>query len=130
ARDDDERLVQLRAGKSNRAGGAEGRLLDRILDRHPERLAVAEVAPDRLREEGDRDDDVVETMAAEQLEDVLHARLADDRHHRLRLVRRQRPQARALAPCHHDGLHVRTVLAAALTYIAAAAAAIPRPVQK
>ena len=42
---------------------------------------------------------------AEQLEDVLHARLADDRHHRLRLVRGERPQPRSLAARHHDGLH-------------------------
>ena len=41
----------------------------------------------------------------QQLEDVLHAGLADDRHHRLRLVRRERPQARTLAARHHDGLH-------------------------
>ena len=42
---------------------------------------------------------------AQQLEDVLHARLADDRHHRLRLVRGQRAQTRALAARHDDGLH-------------------------
>ena len=45
---------------------------------------------------------------AQQLEDVVHARLADDRHHRLRLVRGQRAQARSLASGHHDGFHVFT----------------------
>ena len=40
----------------------------------------------RLRQEGDRDDHIVHPVLAQQLEDVLHARLADDRHHRLRLV--------------------------------------------
>ena len=44
----------------------------------------------------------------QQLDDVLHARLADDRHHRLRLVRRQRAKARALAARHDDGLHRRS----------------------
>ena len=55
-----------------------------------------------------RDDHVLETVRAQQLDDVLHARLADDRHHRLRLVRGQRAQARALAARHDDGLHRRT----------------------
>ena len=41
-----------------------------------------------------------------QLEDVLHAGLADDRDHRLWLIRRERPQTRALAAGHHDCLHV------------------------
>ena len=68
-------------------------------------VAVAEVRADRLRQERDRDDDVLEAVLAQQLEDVLHARLADDRHHRLRLVRRQRAQARSLAARHDDGFH-------------------------
>ena len=46
---------------------------------HPERLAVAEVAADRLRQERDGDDHVLEAVFAQQLDDVLHARLADDR---------------------------------------------------
>ena len=112
AGDDEERLVEAVRCVAHRAGGAERALLDRILDVEPEALAVAEVRPNRLRHEGDRDDDVGETMLAEQLEDVLHARLADDRHHRLRLVRRQRAQARALAARHHDGLQAVTSRAA------------------
>ena len=66
----------------------------------------AEVAADRLRHVGDGDDHLVEAVLLEQLDDVLHAGLADDRDHRLRLVRGQRAQARALAAGHHDGLHV------------------------
>ena len=73
-----------------------------------ERLTVAEVAADRLRQEGDRDDHILHAVAAEELDDVLHARLADDGHHRLRLVRRERAQARALAAGHHDCLHAST----------------------
>ena len=108
AGDDEERLVELVGGEADRAGRAERRLLDRVRDVDAERVAVAEVAADRLRQERDRDDDVVEAVRAQQLEDVLHARLADDRHHRLRLVRRQRPQPRALAAGHDDGFHVAT----------------------
>src|SRR4249920_3081820 len=47
---------------SPRAGSAERRLLDRVLDREAERLAVAEVAPDRLRHECKRHDHVVESV--------------------------------------------------------------------
>ncbi len=83
----------------------ERRLLDGVLDVHAERLAVAEVAADRLRQERDGDDHVFEAVSAEQLDDVLHARLADDRDHRLRLVRGERPEARALAAGHDDRLH-------------------------
>ena len=107
ARDDEERLVELVGGQPDRAGRAERRLLDGVLDVDAERLAVAEVAADRLRQERDGDDHVLEAVLAEQLDDVLHARLADDRHHRLRLVRGQRPEPRALAAGHDDGLHRR-----------------------
>src|SRR6188474_227242 len=49
-----------------------------------------------------------EPALLEELEDVLDARLADDRHHRLRLVRGEGAQARALPAGHDDRLHVRT----------------------
>ena len=97
----------------------------------PERLAVAEVAADRLRQERDGDDHVLEAVLAQQLEDVLHARLADDRHHRLRLVRRQRAQARALAAGHDDGLHAAHLpRAPSRAYCAAATSASATPIQK
>ena len=51
----------------------------------------------------------------QELDDVLHARLADDRHHRLRLVRGQRAQARALPAGHDDGFHRRTARQSAST---------------
>ncbi len=108
ARDDEKRVVELVRGETHRAGCPERRFLHRVLDPRAEALAVAEVAADRLRHEGDRDDHVLEIVRAQQLDDVLHARLADDRHHRLRLVRGQRAQARPLAACHDDGLHRRT----------------------
>ena len=115
AGDDEERVVELAGGEPHRAGGAERRLLDRVADVDAERLAVPEVAPDRLRQERDGDDDVLEAVALQQLDDVLHARLADDRDHRLRLVRRERPQARALAARHDDGLHRCRTFHASLT---------------
>ncbi len=106
--DDEERVVEPARGEADRAGGAERRLLDRVADVDAERLSAPEVAPDRLRQERDRDDHVRHAMALQELDDVLHARLADDRHHRLRLVRRERAQARALAAGHDDGLHERS----------------------
>jgi len=59
----------------------------------------------RLRQECDRHDHVLEAVQLQELDDVLHTRLADDGDHRLRLIRRQRPESRALAARHHDGLH-------------------------
>ena len=105
AGDDEKRLVELVRREADGAGCARGRFLDGVLDVHAQALAVAEVAPDRLREKGDGDDHFVEAVAAEKLDDVLHAGLADDRDHRLRLVRRERPEARALPAGHDDGLH-------------------------
>jgi hypothetical protein len=99
----------------SRSRRAERALLHRVLDRHPEVRAVAEVRADRLREERERDHDVGQTVLAQELEDVLDARLADDRHHRLRLVGRQRPKAGALAARHHDGPHAFTSLRAFTT---------------
>jgi hypothetical protein len=105
ARDDEEGLVEHAAREPDRARGAQRRLLDRVLDLEVPRVAVAEVAPDRLRHERDRDDHLFDSVLLQQLEDVLHAGLADDRDHRLRLVGGQRAQARPLAAGHHDGLH-------------------------
>src|SRR5579875_654855 len=101
-------LDEPAGGAPYRAGGAERRVLDRVADLHAQGLAAAEVAADRLRQEGDGDDDLLEAVAAEELDDVLHAGLADDRHHRLRLVRRQRTQPRPLPAGHDHGLHRRS----------------------
>ena len=130
AGDDEERLVERLLGELHRAGRAERLLLDRVVDVHVERLAAAEVRADRLRHEGERDDDLVHPVPAQQVEDVLHARLADDRHHRLRLVRRQRPEPGALPARHHDGFHRRTSRIALATYCAAATTASARLTQK
>src|SRR5581483_2720008 len=108
AGDDEERVVEAARGEADRAGGAEWRLLDGVADVDAEALAVAEVAPDRLRQERDGDDHVLEAVQLEELDDVLHARLADDRNHRLGLVRGERTQARALSPGHDHGLHRRS----------------------
>ena len=130
ARDHEERLVELVGGQAHGARRAERRFLDRVGDVDAERVAAAEVAADRLRQERDRDDHVVEAVRAQQLEDVLHARLADDRDHRLRLVRGQRAQARPLSPGHDDGLHVFTSRLAFQAYATSAAIARPKPIQK
>src|SRR4029079_6604086 len=112
------------------AGGAERRLLHRVLDVDAEVRAVAEVRADRLRQEGDGDHAVVEAVLAEQLEDVLHARLADDRDHRLRLGRRQRAEPRPPAPGHHDRLHANASRFALSTYSPSDTNASASPTQK
>ena len=130
ARDDEEGVVEPVRGQANRAGSAERRLLDGVLHVQPEGLAVSEVRADRLRQERDGDDHVLEAMLAEELHDVLHAGLADDRDHRLRLVRGQRAEPRALAAGHDDGLHVSLPRTAVMRYWAAAATASATPNQK
>src|SRR5437773_9747141 len=48
------------AREPHRAGGAERALLHRVLDAEPQRVAVAEVRADRLGQERNGDDDVLE----------------------------------------------------------------------
>ena len=130
ARDDEERLVEPVRREPHRAGGAERALLDRVLDVQAEVAAVAEVGADRLRQERHRDHDVAEAVVAQQLEDVLHARLADDRHHRLRLVRGQRAKARPLPAGHHDGSHASASRRAFSAYSPSAMSPSTSPLQK
>ena len=130
AGDDEERLVEPAVGELHRAGRPGGRLLDGVLDRDAERLALPEVAADRLRHERDGDDHLREPVLGEELDDVLHAGLADDRDHRLGLVRRERAQARPLAARHHDGLHPRSSRLAVRTYWIPATTARTTPIQK
>ncbi len=106
--DDEEGLVERVLRKLDRSGRAHRGLLDGIADRDAMALPRAEVAADRLRHESKRDDDVVEAVLLQELDDVLHAGLADDRDHRLRLIRGERAQARAFAARHHDRLHFFT----------------------
>ena len=106
AGDDDEGVVaQQVLGELDAAGRPGGRLLDRVVDVDAQRRAVAEVVADDARQEGEGDDRLLDAVPLQQLEDVLHARLADDGHHRLRLVAREGTQAGALAACHHDCTH-------------------------
>ena len=130
AGDHEERLVELPCRVAHRSGRAERRLFDGVADLHPERFAGAEVTTDRLREERNGDDHVRQAVLTQKLEDVLHARLADDWDHRLRLVRGQRAQTRALAARHDDCLHRLTSLHADDAYTAPAASASARPAQK
>ena len=66
--------------------------------------AVAEVRPDVVGHEGDRDHDLVEAVTAQEVDDVFHHRLVGQRHHRLGQVRGERAQAGALAARHDDRL--------------------------
>ena len=130
ARDDDERLGQALVRQPDGAGRPERLLLDGVVDVEPEALAAAEVRADRLRHEREGDHDLLDPVALDEVDDVLHARLPDDRHHRLRLVRGQRPEPRPLPTRHHDCLHRRTSRRAFATYCAAATTASARLTQK
>ena len=130
ARDDDERLVEPAARQSHRSGRAERLFLDGVLDLQPERFAVPEVRADRLRHERERDHDLLEPVRGQQLQNVLHAGLADDRHHRLRLVGGEGTESRPFAARHHHGLHSCTSRTAWRTYCTAATTARPRLTQK
>ena len=116
AGDYEEGLIDIAGRHLDRSGRAQRLFFDRVFDRHPERLSVAEIGADRLRHEGERDGHVVDALRVQELEDVLHAGLAHDRHHRLGLVRGERAQARALSPGHDDRLHLdSTTLSARAT---------------
>ena len=107
ATDDDEGVVaEMVLSQLDAAGGARRRLLDGVLHVHAEEGAVAEVVADDLGQEHEGDDRLVEAVLREELDDVLHAGLAAQGHHRLGLVARERPQAGAFAAGHDDCTHV------------------------
>ena len=77
AADDEEGLVaQVRLGQLDAARGAGRRLLHRVLHVHAQGGAVAEVVADGLRQERKGDHRLLDAVALQQLDDVLHARLA------------------------------------------------------
>ena len=106
--DDEEPLVELLPGVEDRAGRAERRLLGGVDHADAELGPVAEVAADGVGHERDGDDDVGHPVLAQQADDVLHHRPVGHRQHRLRLVRRERPQTRPLAAGHDHCLHAPT----------------------
>src|SRR2546421_2313703 len=61
-------------------------LLPRPVDLDAEPAAIAEVALNLIAEIVDIDHDLVETVFAQQLDDVLHHRAIYDRHQRLRQI--------------------------------------------
>src|SRR5690606_2340621 len=104
--DDEEPVVAQRLlGVLDAAGGAEGDLLGRVAQGHPELPAVAEVVADQRGEELDGDDGLAEPVPLQQPQHVLHDRPVDERQQRLGLVGGHRTQPRPLAARHHDGLH-------------------------
>ena len=111
AADDQERLVQKVLGQADGPGGAGRRLLHRVVDVHPQAAAVPEVVADEPGQEGQSHHHFVDAVPLHQLEDVLDARLVDDRHHRLGLVGGQRAQPGALTTRHDDCLHESLLVA-------------------
>src|SRR4029079_18532336 len=130
ARDDEEGAGEPLLREADGACRPERLLLDGVVHLQAERLAVAEVRADCLRHEGQRHDDLGEPVLAEQVERVLHARLADDRDHRLRLVRGQRPEPGPLPSRHHHRLHSRTSPRAFKMYWVPVTTASARLIQK
>ena len=72
---------------------------------HAERGPIVEVAAHELGQESQGDHDVGDVVAAQELDGVLHAGLAAQRHHRLGLIAGQRPQPCAFSARHDDGTH-------------------------
>ena len=94
AADDEER----RAGQEvvrhlDRARGAERRVLDDVVHLHAERAAVPEPRLDLVGEIVEGSDDLGEAVPPQQIDDVLHDRLAGDGRERFRAPRCQRTQS-------------------------------------
>src|SRR5215208_5792356 len=89
----------------DRAGRAQGLLLDGVLDVHPPLGSIAEVALYNLWHVLQGDYHALEAVASKEFQDVLHTRLVDYRDHGLRLVARQWPQPCPFPPGHDHGFH-------------------------
>ncbi len=127
AGDHEERLVaeELRA-RAHPAGRAQQLLLEAVGD------ALAEVLADRLREVVQVGDHAVEGVPVDQVEDVLHHRPVEHRHHRLGDLVRERAQARAESGRQNHRLHqtrARAVLARTSTG-SGPACTDPRPARR
>ena len=106
AGDDQEWLVPQRVlGVLHAARRAERGLLRRVLEAHPDVLAVAEVVAHQRGQELDGDDRLVETVPLQQPQHVFHDRLVADGQQRLGLVGGHGAQPGALPAGHDDGLH-------------------------
>ena len=105
AGDDQKRFVEEFTGRVHTAGRPQQILFEAVAEVDPEIGAVAEVALDRVGEPVEVGDDAGETLAAEQLDDVLHDRPVQDRHHRLGHRVCDRAQAGAKTCSQHHRLH-------------------------
>jgi len=108
AADDDKGLVQVGLRVLDAPGRPQRRILHDVGDVHPEVRAVTKVVPNRGAQVLERDHHIADAMLAQQAEDVLHHRLADDRHQGLRQPARQRPQPGPLATRHDHCFHWRS----------------------
>ncbi len=106
AGDDDERLRSEEClGLFDGARRPERRVFDDVVHRDAEIRPVAEIGLDLVGHVVQRGDDLVDAVAAQEVDDVVHDRLAGDRRQRFRSRRRQRSQSRAFTARHHDRLH-------------------------
>jgi len=81
--DDEEAVVKFVDRVEHRSGGPERCLLGRVDETNPELRPVPEIGANRAREKADRHDDLLETVAPEQVHDVLGHRCVSHREHRL-----------------------------------------------
>ena len=109
ARDDYKRLGELRPGEHHRAGGAEGRVLDRVRERHALLGAIAEVVADRGAEVLHGGHHVAHLVAPQVQQDVLHDRPPGDRYQRFRLAAGQGAKTRSLAAGHDYRFHAPVI---------------------
>ena len=111
--DDEEGVVELCGRVANRSRGTEGQLLRRVAHPDAEVRAVSEVVTDLVGEVRDRDDNIVEAVAREQRDDVLHHRTVHERHHRLGLIAREWTEPGPLTTGEDHRLHAGTSVSGA-----------------
>ena len=104
-RDHQDRLAQPLRGELHRPRRAQVCGRGDVVDPHAPAAAVLEVLHDRLGQEVEQDEDVVEPVGLQELHGVLHDRLVAERHHGLWHVGGQRPEPGSEPPGHEDGFH-------------------------
>jgi hypothetical protein len=106
AADDQKRVVAQEVLRLlDTAGGAERGVLHRVFEVNTELAAVTEVLLDLLGHVVERHDDIADSVARQQLQNMLHHGLVHDGDERFRPVKRQGSQAAALTACHDDCFH-------------------------
>src|SRR5690242_15608073 len=105
AADDQKWLIEHIFGILHAARGAKWNLFTGVVDMHTNLRPVAKIVFDGAGHVLHGDNDVGDSMALEQIEDMLHDRATHNWHHRFRTRDGQWSQSRALAASHHYSFH-------------------------